>query len=276
MKHISLALFALVAGPAAAQDWRASPWTDFREASIRLLLEAPTGDAHLRGALEIRLMRGYKTYWRQPGDTGVPPAFDFSKTTGLGPVRVDFPFPTKFDDGAGGTAFGYVEHAILPFEASRTGTLGVVHLKLDFAVCGTMCIPLSGELALDPAQARLVDVATRTALEGARKRIPRPLAAEKAQAMIEIMRDTASEKPRWIALFRDVGNAESFHTYPEGKTYLSAAPAKATPDGRLKVALTGDPPRAGQTGFGSTRLTFGSDQSAYEVTIDLDANRVSP
>jgi DsbC/DsbD-like thiol-disulfide interchange protein len=274
---LAIVVLATLSGAAGAGELRASAWSDFREASVRLLIEpAKPGDAVLRGAVEIRMIPGFKTYWRNAGDSGVPPAFDFSKTAWLSAVDVRFPFPGRFDDGAGGTAFGYVGHALLPFEAKVTAPAGPLHLKLDFAVCGTMCIPLSGEIALDPARASPAGRETEAALATARKRVPVPLDAAVARAKIALERDSSAPKPRWFLTFTIPLEQQGFLVFPEGKTFLITEKSKTLPNGDFRVVLTGDPPLGSDGRFGMARLTFGDARQAHEVSVDLDTGAVAP
>ena len=70
--------------------------------------------AVLLGGIAIQLQPGWKTYWRTPGDFGVPPRFDFSKSENVEAVTVLWPAPMKFDDGAGGHSIGYKTQVVLP------------------------------------------------------------------------------------------------------------------------------------------------------------------
>ena len=84
----------------------ASPWQQDTHSAIRLLAGSRSG-AVLLGGIAIQLQPGWKTYWRTPGDSGVPPRFDFSKSDNVEAVTVLWPAPMKFDDGAGGFSLGY-------------------------------------------------------------------------------------------------------------------------------------------------------------------------
>src|SRR6202051_5372224 len=68
----------------------------------------------LLGGTPAQLEPGWKPYWRTPGDSGVPPRFDFSKSENIEAVTVLWPAPTKFDDGAGGYSLGYHNQIVLP------------------------------------------------------------------------------------------------------------------------------------------------------------------
>src|SRR6202048_594358 len=88
---------------ARAED--ASPWQRDGHSAVRLLAGSRSG-AVLLGGIAVQLQPGWKTYWRTPGDSGVPPRFDFSKSDNVEAVTVMWPAPMKFDDGAGGTSLG--------------------------------------------------------------------------------------------------------------------------------------------------------------------------
>src|SRR5262249_53989636 len=77
----------LVGGAAHAAD--ASSWDEGAHAGVRLVAgNRPVGDAALRAGVEIRLAPGWKTYWRYPGDSGVPPRFDFAQSQNVKSVSV--------------------------------------------------------------------------------------------------------------------------------------------------------------------------------------------
>ena len=67
-----------------------------------------------RAGVEIKLKEGWHTYWRYPGDSGVPPVLDFSKSRNVKAVTVLYPAPSRFPDGAGGNSIGYNGVLILP------------------------------------------------------------------------------------------------------------------------------------------------------------------
>src|SRR3982751_228504 len=89
---------------ARAQD--SSQWQRDGHSAVRLVAGSRSG-AVLLGGIAIQLQPGWHTYWRNPGDSGVPPRFDFSRADNIDAVTVLWPAPKKFDDGAGGVSFGY-------------------------------------------------------------------------------------------------------------------------------------------------------------------------
>src|ERR1700753_324355 len=104
-------LVSSLAIEARAQD--ASPWLRDGHSAVRLLAGSRSG-AVLLGGIALQLQPGWKTYWRTPGDSGVPPRFDFSKSENVEAVTVLWPAPQKFDDGAGGLSLGYHDQIVLP------------------------------------------------------------------------------------------------------------------------------------------------------------------
>jgi len=119
---------------ARAQD--ASPWQRDGHSAVRLLAGSRSG-AVLLGGIAFQLQPGWKTYWRTPGDSGVPPRFDFSKSENIEAVTVLWPAPTKFDDGAGGNSLGYHDQIVLPLRIVAKNTDKPVTLRagINYAVC---------------------------------------------------------------------------------------------------------------------------------------------
>src|SRR5690606_29169706 len=99
---------ALAGMPAHAGS---SAWYHVEGGSIRLVTDSEAdSDGLLRGALEIRLKPGWKTYWLDPGSSGVPPTLEATADGRAVAVEIDFPAPKRFDDGYGEWA-GY-DHSI--------------------------------------------------------------------------------------------------------------------------------------------------------------------
>src|SRR5258706_5054434 len=136
---------------AAAAD--ASSWDGDARSSVRLLAGSPLGvGGSLRAGVEVRLATGWKTYWRYPGDSGVPPVFDFSKSENIKSVSILWPAPHRFTDD-GGASIGYKGSVIFPVHVvpespNRPATL---RLTLDYAVCERLCDPAKGAALLELA-----------------------------------------------------------------------------------------------------------------------------
>jgi DsbC/DsbD-like thiol-disulfide interchange protein len=138
-----------VHAPARAQDSH-SPWATASQSAARLVA-AGTGEGRsLLAGLEIRLSPGYKTYWRTPGDSGVPPQFDWSASQNLAGVEIGWPAPVRFVDGAGWST-GYVGRVLFPLKvtAKDPSRPVILALNLDYAVCDKLCIPARAKVQLE-------------------------------------------------------------------------------------------------------------------------------
>ena len=91
------ALALLVELPQAQAAEPASPWDGDARTAMRLIAgssAAPTASA----GIEIRLKPGWHTYWRYPGDAGVPPRFDFAGSRNLESATVLWPAPRRIHE----------------------------------------------------------------------------------------------------------------------------------------------------------------------------------
>jgi DsbC/DsbD-like thiol-disulfide interchange protein len=97
----------------------------------------------------IELQRDWKTYWRIPGDAGIPPQFDWTGSVNSEAIEVTYPVPARFQD-AGGEAIGYHDKVLFPLSIRPKDPAQEVQLKLNmfFAVCKGICIPAKAQLDL--------------------------------------------------------------------------------------------------------------------------------
>jgi DsbC/DsbD-like thiol-disulfide interchange protein len=149
---------ALGAAPAVAQQSLApqslpqgaeSPWSPSPKSRARLIAAGGLKDgAYLAGA-EIALDGKALTYWRTPGDAGVPPEFDFSKSENVAAVEVVYPAPERHDEG-GAEAFGWRQKVIFPLKVRPRDPARPVNLALtvNYGACEKICIPSEGTMTL--------------------------------------------------------------------------------------------------------------------------------
>lgn len=159
-------LAALLALPLAAAAQDLPPGLK----SARLLPAYPTADGHWMTALRLELQPGWKTYWRSPGDSGVPPGFDWDGAGNIAAATLHWPVP-EIIESAGERTLGYHDALILPIEitpaapgAPLTGRVGV-----ELGLCESICVP--AHLTLDaPALAETPD----PGIEAALAQVPQP------------------------------------------------------------------------------------------------------
>ncbi len=252
-------------GPAFAAD--ASPWDGSERGAVRLIAGAPRAAVH-RAGVEIRLAPGWKTYWRYPGDSGVPPRFDFSASRNVKSVTVRYPAPHRFTDESG-TSIGYKQGVIFPLDvvpqdASRPVVLS---LKADYAICEKICIPADGkaELALDGKAGAQDDRLKKSELL-----VPKSTAigGEGAFGIRAARRDGAR-------ILVDVAAAAPVDLFAEGPTTDWAlplpSPVAGAPAGQQRFAfeLDGLPPNTRPDGATLT-LTAVAGEQAIEAVYRLD------
>ena len=102
---------------------------------------------HISG-LEINLLPGWKTYWKQPGDSGLIPTFDWSGSKNISEVKIFWPHPTIFSEGEEKT-IGYKNKVILPLEFKPLNNSKLIKpkVKIRLGVCKDVCIPISRVLS---------------------------------------------------------------------------------------------------------------------------------
>ena len=148
-----LAATAAVLAPAAAFA-SSSQWEATEGARVRLVSSGlPDATGTLLGVLEIELEPGWKTYWREPGGSGVPPSIDVSGNPHVVAAALDFPAPERHFDGDLSWA-GYSRSVAFPVTFSLApGEVGPIEASVFLGICETICVPLQARLTLDPASA---------------------------------------------------------------------------------------------------------------------------
>jgi len=278
---LSAGLFlALAFGTAdAARASAASPWSTASGGAIRLLPgDARPADAQgsapgLAG-LEIKLDDGWKTYWRNPGDSGVPPVFDWSKSQNLGSVTVLWPAPMRLDDEGGASAV-YRGDIVLPLRvtAADPSRPVVLDLALSYGICHDICVPAKGEASLtfDPSSSQ--PGAGADAIAAAARRVPveTPIGASSAMAIRRVRLD-ATAKPAVLTI--DVAAPKPSALFVEGPSnwYLpmpAPAPAadKANPQSFV-LPLDGLPAKAVLSGT-ELRFTLSTGEGGIESLYRL-------
>src|SRR6195256_1372023 len=172
-------LVVLVAATPSALAADASPWDGTERAAVRLIagaLQIVSGTAVQRAGVHIRLADGWKTYWRYPGDSGVPPRFDFAGSDNVLRAKVLYPAPHLFTDETG-NSLGYKTNVIFPVQVTpkQPGKPVTLRLKLDYAGCEKLCMPVEGKIELNFGSG---DSANEATLAAAEARVPKPVTAE--------------------------------------------------------------------------------------------------
>jgi thiol:disulfide interchange protein/DsbC/DsbD-like thiol-disulfide interchange protein len=147
----SLLLAALAAPSAHAALPSAVVTTD--QVRAELVAHAPEGIAPgkpVQLGLAITHQPKWHTYWKNPGDSGLPTQLAWQLPAGATAGEIDWPTPHKLPVGPL-MNFGYEGQLLLPVAvtvASDAGDTLEVKLRADWLVCKDVCIPEGGDFVL--------------------------------------------------------------------------------------------------------------------------------
>lgn len=149
---LGLALAASIpplGGPGAAQSLYSSGESF---AQVSLLPGEMAADGSRLIGLAITLAPGWKTYWRSPGETGVPPQFDFSGSGNLASAEIFWPRPGLFES-FGMTTVGYEDRVVLPVRLVPEDADAPIAFaaSVTLGVCNEICVFEETALAADLA-----------------------------------------------------------------------------------------------------------------------------
>nr|WP_321458214.1 protein-disulfide reductase DsbD domain-containing protein [uncultured Cohaesibacter sp.] len=196
----------------------ATPWQETEGGRMRLVSAGMT-DGRLKAGLEIQLDEGWKTYWKVPGDSGLPPSFDTDASRNAAKIETLWPVPHRIK--AGGTeVLGYKDGIIFPFlitpkDAAQSVTLD---LAAQVGLCAQLCVPLYAEFSLDIPAGGAHDLAVELLID--RDIALVPLAPSDKFGITDIQYDKTDDGQKRLiinALIPDgYGKKDLFVEAPEG------------------------------------------------------------
>jgi DsbC/DsbD-like thiol-disulfide interchange protein len=268
---IVAATLLVSAQPSIVRADDSSPWQRDGHSAVRLLAGSRSGPV-LLGGIAFQLQHGWKTYWRTPGDSGVPPRFDFSKSENVEAVTVLWPAPLKFDDGAGGHSIGYHDQIVLPLRivAKAPDKPVTLRAEINYAVCEKLCIPVeaSAELGFNSVASTedgVLFAALDTVPKPANIGDPAPLTIRdvKRVGATKVLVDVATPDGRDVNLFVEGPTPDWALPIP--------SPVEHGPAGLKRFAfdLDGLPPGAKPDGA-ALKFTLVGPEKSYEFNVNLD------
>ena len=244
-----------------------SPWAQGDKSRARLLAAGGLGEGRYLAGVEIRLAPHNLTYWKLPGDAGVPPVFSFEGSKNLKSAQPLYPAPRRFPE-AGGEAFGYMDEVLFPLWITPTDPTKPVNvrLKLDYATCDKICIPARAELSLDlaPGAGRSED---STLLQAWMGRIPRPAGDPAAPRPLL----TPDDKPNvWRVRFAGQAPTDLFAEGPDDWFF------DTKPNGDGFDLILAQKPADAPAGPVELVLTMVMGERAFEARAPLDVKQTKP
>jgi len=257
--------------PAGAASAVESPWANAGKAEVRLV--AGGANAPTRAGVEIRMARGWHTYWRYPGDAGIPPRFDWSGSGNVALVEIRWPAPQRIPIEGGLESIGYSGDVLFPvhIRAADAAKPVTLRLKLDFGVCEKICIPASAKIALEipPGGGK-----RHALLDAAEARVPAIAKSGDNQKLGVISAKLEQSKPPRALIEVAAPSGRPLDLFAEGPADQWALPLPELiehKDGRARFALPIEGAPAGAGPIPSKlRLTLVSGDEAIEAVVPLD------
>jgi DsbC/DsbD-like thiol-disulfide interchange protein len=247
---LALAAFALGA-PALAFDQ-----SDVLRAELLPGWREP-GGRHI-AALHLTLAPGWKTYWRSPGDAGIPPAFDWAGSRNVGEVQPMWPAPEVFLTN-GLQSVGYHDELILPLAVTPRDPQAPLRLAatIGLGICKDICLPAEITVSADLVAPGAPHAGIRAALDA------RPATAAEAgvgevRCAVEPIAD-GLRLTAHLALPRGAAGGDETVVFEAGAPGIWVAEATAERQGSRLVAVT--------EMVGATGQPFALDRSALVITV---------
>ena len=245
------ACLVLLAAPAFAQS---SQHLEMLDAALLPGWQTDTG-IHMAG-LQLSLAPGWKTYWRSPGEAGIPPLFNWSGSENLKSVQVHWPTPTVFQTN-GIQSIGYHDQVTLPLEIRALDSAKPVRLRatIDLGICKDICLPATLNLAVELNGPGTPDTTIETALRAEPKE-PTKAKLTKISCAVEPINDGMKIT---ATLQLAVPNSPETVAFETGQPDIWVAEAKTIRQGGTLVSITDM--------VAPTGAPFALDRSKIKLTI---------
>ena len=278
-KHRSLtrtfAALAMLALSSAAAVAGTTSWSASMGGDIRLISagdqQVPAGA--LAAGLQLRLKKGWKTYWRFPGDSGIPTTADFSGSINLASADLAFPAPQRYFDGYS-TSIGYQGEVVLPIAVRPVDPAMpvFVNVTVSYGVCAAICVPVEDDLSLVMSASGPPDEAAAGLIARAQARVPRPAFPGDRLSVLSVSLD--DQQPRNFTFTAKLGTPKAptdlFVEGPEG-SYLSVPTLQAI-DGEIATWTLPLDGLVHEGDSASLRLTLVNGSTAIEQEWPLSAS----
>lgn len=205
-----------------------SGWAENEGGRMRLTALPPDANGSVRAALEIEPKPGWITYWREPGESGIPPQVSVSGGAALGAIA--YPVPKVLRLGTL-TDVGYDAAAALPL--TLQSVTGPAKVDAFIGLCKDICIPFQASFSLGLAvTAAKADEVMR--IEAAEARLPAAASAGLTVKTAGLERNTLVLE---VAAPGQTGPVEAILTGPPGGVFLASGPIEASGSASLRLPL---------------------------------------
>ena len=249
--------------PAEAQ--MVGPNSGGQMATLRLVAASGLSAGKYQAGVDIALPPGAHTYWKVPGEAGVPPVFTFDGSDNVKGADVLYPAPMRLAE-EGLDAFGYTGQVVFPVLVTPLDAAkpAILHATVNYAVCSRICVPAHGTatIRIEPHGAGQ----SASLVEDALGKVPRPVAAE---AALDVKPAKGGGDPTWnliwtgrtplVDIFADAPDGFYFSTKKTGaETWTVTAAQSVTAPKATTVPVT---------------LVLAGKNGAVQVTRVFDVGR---
>lgn len=276
---VTLAVSLMCGMSAAAGENGAFQTSRFSTVGLISAQTAFTGRNPVTVGLLIRMKPGWKTYWRSPGDAGLPPVFDWSGSTNLDGAEVIWPTPKRISVG-GYDSFGYAGEVVYPIRIrpAREGEPIALKLDLNYAVCEEICVPEHAELTLtiEPGSPQTTPAASLISTFAAKAPVIQTGDEPPAEAVLWINDAYLEEASGALAIVVHAGGQVPFETpdiFVEGPDNVVFSAPQVMAEGRQATFRVRAGPRTEPEDLLEHRLvlTLADNGHSVERTITLAA-----
>jgi DsbC/DsbD-like thiol-disulfide interchange protein len=238
---------ALIVGSSAALA--APPASRHVQAELVSEVESIRAGERFWVALHLKMDPEWHTYWKNPGDSGLPSRLTWKLPAGFTAGEIEWPYPKTFTQGPV-TSYGYEGEVLLPVAITPPASLAAgspvtLAARADWLECREACLPGRRELTLEvPVRSEPPKPSARwaAAFEDTRRRLPDPGTGWTFQ-----VKDTPPRLVLVIQPPRAVGAIGKARFFPDkGQVIDHAAPQTLAPAAggyRLEMTLAPNAPR---------------------------------
>lgn len=148
-----------------------SAWVDNAGGRMRLVAMAPDAHGKIRAGLQIEPNAGWITYWREPGNSGIPPQITIAPETGVALDKIGYPIPKHIKDDRLDD-IGYDAPVTLPLTLSAESGVTEIKAQAFIGICKDICVPFQADLTVALSAAGQSQPEEKAILDAADARLP--------------------------------------------------------------------------------------------------------
>lgn len=216
---LSCTLLAISGASARAAE---SAWVETMGSKFRLIAQKSFDGKTVDAGLQIQLEPGWKTYWRSPGSSGLPPQISLTGSVNVAAFSVAYPVPSAYDDKSGRSA-GYKGNVTFPITIEPLFPGQETKLKVSgmLGICKEICVPVPFAIDLDLGKEVASSAPVARALLSAKSQLPSETDGASGIITAKLSADgtTLTGEAAWGDTFESaVGKPVLFVASPDGVT----------------------------------------------------------